>query len=576
MLLAICAFSLRLCTGDVLDEESYLNTYKQVAQYTGPFPEYEGKDVDKATWWREQLVTAEGLMRNSSSYEAVQLYQQIFSACCGTLRQIKDCQMNNEAGMLLRLGFGKALMGARLFEPAEIIYQEALILSQTGDMALEASYEPFFHLGFIYAQRGMIPEAIMYYKNAIFVETQNETAYFNLGALLVIEGQINEGMHYYRTALDHHNLNVHNLLNVLDREANLPPLQPEDVTAWMIQLIMTSLTYQTPALTAREFQNLDKFLADPEAMFDRHMNRVLSVMLSEQGLPEQGLAFLQPALRETQELMSAGADPSMNNWIERVCHALTFPIVSPSHQHHHNRESAHTAALSQLEARIDSLLAVTQTAGFGSGGAYLHTLRLSFGSVPIIPLQGVQGSYILAKVGLLYRRSCAALGFVATRRYLARQGDAPFIEADVGKKRRESMLTKDTSGRKYTVSKSHLLTEEKKRRATVRVGFVSRYFREHETCTLFSALLAGLPRGEGNMSVVALGFPSPMDKWSEQVMQLADSRVNLVYNTSESMRRIVRAQLDVLVFLDLPLDSWTYFLAFGRLAAVQVMWLFDI
>lgn len=57
--------------------------------------------------------------------------------------------------------------------------------------------------------------AMMQYKNALFISPQNETSHFNLGALLVTSGKVNEGMHYYRTALDYHNRNIHELLNML-------------------------------------------------------------------------------------------------------------------------------------------------------------------------------------------------------------------------------------------------------------------------------------------------------------------------------------------------------------------------
>jgi hypothetical protein len=51
----------------------------------------------------------------------------------------------------------------------------------------------------------------------------------------------------------------------------------------------------------------------------------------------------------------------------------------------------------------------------------------------------------------------------------------------------------------------------------VRVGLVSRYFREHVagTSSLFAALVWRLPRDV--FTVVAFGFPTPADEWAQQV-----------------------------------------------------------
>ena len=55
-----------------------------------------------------------------------------------------------------------------------------------------------------------------------------------------------------------------------------------------------------------------------------------------------------------------------------------------------------------------------------------------------------------------------------------------------------------------------------------------------------------------------------------QVLSRADKSIALKYDLAETRRRVANADLDVLLFLDLPLDSWTYMLAFARLAPMQV------
>lgn len=102
-----------------------------------------------------------------------------------------------------------------------------------------------------------------------------------------------------------------------------------------------------------------------------------------------------------------------------------------------------------------------------------------------------------------------------------------------------------------------------------RIGFVSKFFGEHEPHGLlleFVAKLKGFTR-------VLLPIVSPGRLASEKLRNSVDEIVNLGLNFLENRRLIVGASLDVLIYADMLSEPMTYFLGFSRMAQVQcVFW----
>lgn len=73
--------------------------------------------------------------------------------------------------------------------------------------------------------------------------------------------------------------------------------------------------------------------------------------------------------------------------------------------------------------------------------------------------------------------------------------------------------------------------------------------------------------------VIPSAWPTPVDDWTKEHV-LADGThgrpLNLTLNRTSSLERLAERRPDVVVFADASLDMKTYFLAFGRVAPVQV------
>lgn len=103
----------------------------------------------------------------------------------------------------------------------------------------------------------------------------------------------------------------------------------------------------------------------------------------------------------------------------------------------------------------------------------------------------------------------------------------------------------------------------------IRVGFVSRFLREHSIGKLNRRLITLLDREKFHVTV-AVG-PGGRDRLTDELLKSADLALELPGNLAEARRRLAMAELDILMFPEVGMDSWTYCLAFARLATVQCM-----
>lgn len=72
--------------------------------------------------------------------------------------------------------------------------------------------------------------------------------------------------------------------------------------------------------------------------------------------------------------------------------------------------------------------------------------------------------------------------------------------------------------------------------------------------------------------MIVASWPTPEDDWTKEhvLSQVEKSRANLVRNTTASLQSLAKRRPDVVVFADASFDRKTYFMAFGRVAPVQV------
>lgn len=110
---------------------------------------------------------------------------------------------------------------------------------------------------------------------------------------------------------------------------------------------------------------------------------------------------------------------------------------------------------------------------------------------------------------------------------------------------------------------------ERKRQSSdrIRVGFISRHFRNHTIGRLNLGVVEKLPRDEFEVTVISVGHHQ--DLLASRFKTAADRFVELPTNLRAIRQSVAELPLDVLVFADIGMDTLTYTLAMSRLAPIQ-------
>lgn len=106
-------------------------------------------------------------------------------------------------------------------------------------------------------------------------------------------------------------------------------------------------------------------------------------------------------------------------------------------------------------------------------------------------------------------------------------------------------------------------------RARRRLGFISQFFHNHSVGRHFAGLIKNFPRE--NFEVVLLKFPGSGDEAARKMEESADRVVVLPPDLVRARDQIAALELDVLYYTDIGMEPLTYFLAFSRLAPVQIV-----
>ena len=111
----------------------------------------------------------------------------------------------------------------------------------------------------------------------------------------------------------------------------------------------------------------------------------------------------------------------------------------------------------------------------------------------------------------------------------------------------------------------------KKHRRRRRIGFLSKYFGEHEPHgLLLEGVVQYLPRDV--FDVVLLPIASPgRPAASELLRETADEVIPLGLNFFANRLALTTAELDVVIFADLLSEPMSYFLAYSRVARIQIV-----
>ncbi len=105
----------------------------------------------------------------------------------------------------------------------------------------------------------------------------------------------------------------------------------------------------------------------------------------------------------------------------------------------------------------------------------------------------------------------------------------------------------------------------------LRVGFVSKYLRDHTIGKLNRGFITALDRDRFHVTTLTLAGPD--DQTAKEIAAAADRHIILPMDLVAARQIVANAKLDILFFTDIGMEPFTYFLAFSRLAPVQcVTW----
>jgi protein O-GlcNAc transferase len=113
----------------------------------------------------------------------------------------------------------------------------------------------------------------------------------------------------------------------------------------------------------------------------------------------------------------------------------------------------------------------------------------------------------------------------------------------------------------------HCLRPPRRQGGPIRIGLISRFFHSHSVGDHYAGLLRTFPRRGARYTVFR--FPGAGDSVAKGIEAAADEAILLSTRIGEVREEIASRELDVLLYTDIGMDPWTYFLAFARLARVQ-------
>jgi protein O-GlcNAc transferase len=107
-----------------------------------------------------------------------------------------------------------------------------------------------------------------------------------------------------------------------------------------------------------------------------------------------------------------------------------------------------------------------------------------------------------------------------------------------------------------------------RRAGPMRVGFISRFFRQHSIGKTSVGLIEQLARPEFHVTALFVP-PRRGDAMAQRIAAAADAVCLLPQGLAESREAIARLELDALFYQDIGMEPHSYCLAFARLAPVQ-------
>jgi predicted O-linked N-acetylglucosamine transferase (SPINDLY family) len=383
-------------------------------------------------------------------------------------------------------------------------------------LALRPAYAEAHHcLGNILQAQGRVDEAIAHYRQTVALKPADVEGHHNLGIALEAQGRAEEAEAYYRQALalrPNFAAACNNLGNVLKEQGKLD----EAVFYYRQALALKPESAEINvnlglALQAQgELEEATVYYRQAVALKPTSANACICLgnVLKDLGKPEEAEACYSQAHQALDVEPSDGL---------KIKLATMLPVIYESVQ---DVPKARRKFKDNLDALLKEDLSLKDPAfEIGQTNFYLA-------------YQGRGDRELQVKIAQLYERACPLLLYTSPHCAHA---------------------------------------AEPKKTGKIKVGFVSRFFRDHTVGHLMCGILANL--SQRAFSTTVFSFPHEPDNVSKFIAEHADRVITLPSTVNGARIRIAQEEVDILYYADIGMDPVTYCLAFSRLAPVQcVTW----
>jgi len=367
------------------------------------------------------------------------------------------------------------------------------------------------HAGVVAAALGTIGPAVEYYKMAIKCDPNYTDAYNNFGVLLDAIGQYDEALQI--------------LDQGLARNSNAAKLFANrgKVLMRLGHIVASQLSYE-------------KALAINPSLAEVHNN--LGNLLKRQGQYAQAIEsfkralelrpdFIEASYNKALALAAAGSIDEADQTLEVLIYKRPEPRFL----------IARAGLMPVIPKSVADIAAWRQR--FEEGFGLLIEKRISLPGDPLeVPVMNFHFAYhgendrrVMEKQSTFWQKACPSLCFTAAHC---------------------QQPSKTGSGKR-------------------RVGLFSRYLRSHAVGFTVEGLLAGLRTDEFELVLITLSGDED-DVWNTLASQ-ANNVLILPHDLTIARKKIELVQLDILIYADIGMDPFSYFMAHARLAPVQcVLW----
>ncbi len=462
------------------------------------------------------LVMALQCQENGQWREAEYIYRQVLQA------RPDLAEAHNELGNVLE--------AQNRIEEAIRSYQQAVQVNPKFAIAYSS-------LGYVLGKRGNFKDAITAYRHAIdlepdFVEVQN-----NLGCALHLQNQFEEAIAHLEKALQLRPDFVeasNNLGNVFLSQG---------------QFAKAELCYRHALQIKPDFAEAWSNLGSALINQEKYEEAVTAYQQTLQWQPERANAYrglgdvyrLQGLLEEAKASYGQALILKPSDVGAQIRRATLVPVIMESKKDIAKSREAVVEGINQL---LNSNIHFQDP--FEEGGVTHFFLVY----------QGQNDRNLQVNLAILYEYACPSLLYTAPH-------CPPDIKARHDQKPSGNFLTLllDNFGPSF-LRKSVSPPSRK-----IKIGFMSHFFKNHTIGKVFRGLIANLSR---DWFTVHVFFVSPVqDDIYQFIQEHADATTTLPLQLTEARQLIANQQLDVLVYTDIGMDTFTYFLAFARLAPVQ-------